>query len=246
MKRISLAFMICLILTQLNSCSGESGPLAEIDEEELSRRRGLMVERQLEARDIVSSPLLHAMRTIPRHRYVTPEGVDNAYEDRPLAIGMQQTISQPYIVAFMTQLLDPKKDQKILEIGSGSSYQSAVLAELAGEVYTIEIIPELAQMAARNLQADGYENVHVRAGDGYKGWPEVAPFDGIIVTAAPDHVPQPLKDQLKVGGRLVLPVGDEDQTLTIITRTEQGFVEETVLPVRFVPMTGEAQEKSAE
>lgn len=225
----------------LMTCSGESAIVLTADDERWNEQRERMVRTQLETRDIVTTGVLHAMRTVPRHLFVPDDVVEQAYEDHPVAIGHNQTISQPYIVACMTQLLDPQPGQKILEIGSGSGYQAAVLAELGAEVYTIEIIPELARMAATNIKEAGYANVRVRTGDGYKGWPEVAPFDGIIVTAAPEAIPQPLKDQLKVGGRLVVPVGDREQNLIVVTRTDGGWVEETVLPVRFVPMTGEAQ-----
>jgi protein-L-isoaspartate(D-aspartate) O-methyltransferase len=166
-----------------------------------------------------------------------------AYADEPLPIGEGQTISQPYIVALMTETLHISKDSRVLEIGTGSGYQAAVLAEIAGEVYSIEIIESLAARAEETLKRLGYGNVHVKAGDGYRGWPEEAPFDAIIVTAAPDHVPQPLVEQLKVGGRMSIPVGDIYQELMVITKTESGVVKKDALPVRFVPMTGEAQEK---
>ena len=166
-----------------------------------------------------------------------------AYEDRPLPIGHRQTISQPYIVAYMTQALRLTPDAKVLEVGTGSGYQAAVLAELAAAVYSIEIITQLAERARDTLAELGYANVQVRQGDGYAGWPEQAPFDAIMVTAAPDHVPQPLVDQLAVGGRLIIPVGQNRQTLTILTRTEDGVEQDTTLPVLFVPMTGEAERR---
>jgi protein-L-isoaspartate(D-aspartate) O-methyltransferase len=169
-----------------------------------------------------------------------------AYEDRPLPIGEDQTISQPYIVALMTELLGLKGGEKVLEIGTGSGYQAAILAEIAKEVYTIEIIESLANTAEERLQKMGYKNITVKWGDGYQGWEEHAPFDGVIVTAAPDHIPQPLVDQLKIGGRMVIPVGDYFQELKLLTKTEEGVKEKSVLPVRFVPMTGEAQEKKDE
>jgi protein-L-isoaspartate(D-aspartate) O-methyltransferase len=169
-----------------------------------------------------------------------------AYEDRPLPIGEEQTISQPYIVALMTELLGLKGGEKVLEIGTGSGYQAAVLAEIAKEVYTIEIIESLANTAEERLQKMGYKNITVKWGDGYQGWEEHAPFDGVIVTAAPDHIPQPLVDQLKIGGRMVIPVGDYFQELKLLTKTEEGVKEKNVIPVRFVPMTGEAQEKEDE
>ncbi|MCD6336019.1 MAG: protein-L-isoaspartate(D-aspartate) O-methyltransferase, partial [Candidatus Latescibacteria bacterium] len=167
-----------------------------------------------------------------------------AYADHPLPIGLNQTISQPYIVAYMTEALALRGGEKVLEIGTGSGYQAAVLAEIADSVFSIEILKPLADRASEQLSALGYKNVHVRCGDGYQGWPEHAPFDAIIVTAAPDHIPQPLKDQLKIGGRLIIPVGARYQELLLITRTEQRFEEKRLLPVRFVPMTGEAQKKN--
>jgi protein-L-isoaspartate(D-aspartate) O-methyltransferase len=166
-----------------------------------------------------------------------------AYEDSPLPIGENQTISQPYIVALMTELLGLKGGEKVLEIGTGSGYQAAVLAEIAKEVYTIEIIKYLADSADERLHRLGYKNVTVKYGDGYQGWEEHAPFDGIIVTAAPDHIPQPLVDQLKIGGRMVIPVGDTFQELKLIVKKDKNITEKNIVPVRFVPMTGEAQQK---
>jgi len=161
----------------------------------------------------------------------------------PTPIGEGQTISQPYIVALMTELLSPHSSDKVLEIGTGSGYQAAILAELVKEVYTIEIIKELGNKAEQLLKSLGYQNIRLRVGDGYRGWPEQAPFDGILVTAAPGHIPQPLLDQLKVGGRMIIPVGDSHQELMRITKEEKGIKKETILPVRFVPMTGEAEKR---
>jgi protein-L-isoaspartate(D-aspartate) O-methyltransferase len=202
-----------------------------------------MVENQIEARGVADSTVLDAMRTVPRHRFVPNPYRERAYTDQPLPIGESQTISQPYIVALMTELLEPKPTDTVLEIGTGSGYQAAVLAEITDHVFSIEIIEVLAERADSTLRELGYDNITVRAGDGYRGWKEHAPFDGIIVTAAPDHVPQPLKDQLKEGGRLVIPVGAAWQELIVITRTDEGFKRRSVTPVRFVPMTGEAEEK---
>ncbi len=199
-----------------------------------------MVERQLAARDITDPRVLAAMRTVPRHRFVASDQAAAAYDDRPLSIGHGQTISQPYIVALMTQLADPRPGDRVLEIGTGSGYQAAVLAELAGEVYTIEIVEPLAQEAMRTLQHLGYDRVTVRAGDGYAGWPEYAPFDIVMLTAAPEQVPQPLLDQLKVGGRLLAPVGPQwsGQELRLIVKQADGTLRTTRLaPVRFVPFT---------
>ena len=205
--------------------------------------RTRMVDRQLAGRDIVDTTVLDAMRAVPRHRFVLESYQDRAYADQPLPIGEDQTISQPYIVGLMTQLLDPQPGDTVLEIGTGSGYQAAVLAELVAHVYTIEIVDVLAKRADSTLQELGYTNISVKAGDGYRGWPEHAPFDGIIVTAAPDHVPQPLVDQLADGGHLVIPVGDAHQELRVLTRKGDNVTERTVTPVRFVPMTGEAEDR---
>jgi len=213
-----------------NSPSGQGEAL-------LAERRRQMVETQIRARGIKDSRVLAAIEKVRRHRFVRESDIDYAYADSPVAIGLGQTISQPYIVAFMTEALSVQPTDKVLEIGTGSGYQAAVLGELSREVYTIEILPELAERSSRLLKELGYANVHVRAGDGYAGWPEHAPFDAIIVTAAPDHVPQPLVDQLKMGGRLVVPVGRGDQDLLILTRTADGLREDGRLPVRFVPLT---------
>jgi protein-L-isoaspartate(D-aspartate) O-methyltransferase len=202
-----------------------------------------MVRTTIEARGITDSLVLAAMRAVPRHRFVPEAYRSRAYLDHPLPIGEGQTISQPYIVALMTELAELAPGDRVLEIGTGSGYQAAVLAEITGEVYSIEIVETLAARAARTLDALGYDAVRVRAGDGYRGWPEAAPFDAIIVTAAPDHVPGPLVEQLRIGGRLVLPVGDVEQELVRLVRLPSGeMAEERVLPVRFVPMTGEAEE----
>lgn len=202
-----------------------------------------MLKEQIAARGIKDARVLAALGEVPRHEFVPPELRALAYEDHPLPIGYDQTISQPYIVAAMSELARIAPDDKVLEIGTGSGYQAAVLALLARDVYSIEILEPLAERARATLTRLGYENVHVRAGDGYCGWPEQAPFDAILVTAAPAVVPEPLKLQLAIGGRLVIPVGTDDQELRLITRTERGFAESNVLPVRFVPMTGQAQQR---
>ena len=212
-------------------------------ERDFAEEREHMVSAQIEARGVRDPRLLRALRAIPRHEYVPPEQRSHAYEDRPLPIGAGQTISQPYIVAVMTELLELDGSEKVLEIGTGSGYQAAVLAALAREVYSIEIVSELARRAAADLARQGHTNVHVRDGDGYRGWPEQAPFDAIIVTAAPGHVPEPLVEQLAIGGRMVLPVGDVSQDLVLVTRTEDGVRQERLLGVRFVPMTGEAERR---
>jgi protein-L-isoaspartate(D-aspartate) O-methyltransferase len=220
----------CGVLDRADSQGG-------LDERELARRRQAMVETQIRDRGVSDARVLAALLKVPRHRFVRDSDLRSAYEDHPLDIGFGQTISQPYIVGFMSEALAVRAADKILEIGTGSGYQAAVLGELAREVFTIEIVPQLADRSAALLKALGYENVHVRSGDGYAGWPEAAPFDAIIVTAAPDHIPQPLVDQLKVGGRLVIPVGRSTQELLVMTRTKTGLREDRRVPVRFVPLT---------
>lgn len=213
-----------------------SGRLPADRWEELRMR---MVESQIEHRGIRDEAVLEAMRRTPRHLFV-PEGqVGNAYHDRPLPIGYGQTISQPYIVAFMTEIVRPQKDFKVLEIGAGSGYQAAVLAELVDHVYTIEIVPELARWAQDRLGLAGYTQVTVRQGDGYHGWPEEAPFDAIVVTAASPHIPPPLIAQLKEGGRMIIPVGTPFRTqhLVLVEKTGDGVRTRQVLPVQFVPFT---------
>src|SRR5437667_3050771 len=197
-----------------------------------------MIERQLRGRGISDQRVLRAMGSVPREKFVPKELRNSAYDDRPLPIGYGQTISQPFIVAFMTEQLQPKKSQRVLEIGTGSGYQAAVLSDLVADVYTIEIVRPLAQRAEAVLGELGYKNVHVKAGDGYKGWPEHAPFDAIIVTAAPDHVPQPLVQQLKEGGRMVIPVGGAGwQKLYVLEKQGEQIRQTAVLPVKFVPLT---------
>lgn len=205
-------------------------------------RRNRMVETQIVARGVRDPRVLAAMRKVPRHLFVEPAQRAQAYEDHPLPIPGNQTISQPYIVALMTELLELKPSSRVLEIGTGSGYQSAVLAELADKVYTIEIVPELARLAESRMRELGYDDVTVREGDGYRGWPEHAPFDAIIVTAAPERIPQPLLDQLAPGGVMVIPVGGFFQELKVFRKSADGRItEKDILPVRFVPMTGEVE-----
>src|SRR5688572_4972965 len=214
------------------------GSQGEVDRE---RRRANMVETQVRARGVSDERVLDAMRKVPRHLFVPEAERPRAYDDRPLPIGHGQTISQPYIVAYMTGALKPSPADRVLEIGTGSGYQAAILAELVREVYTIEIVEPLAAGATQLLGNLGYRNVHVRHGDGYRGWPEAAPFDKIIVTAAPDAVPSASIDQLAVGGTMVIPDGrsdGSDQMMTIIEKTRTGVVRRSTLPVRFVPMVG--------
>ena len=206
--------------------------------------RERMVERQIEARGVKDTAVLRAMRQVPRHLFVPVSYAPQAYRDGPLALGHGQMISQPYIVAFMAEALRLRGDDRVLEIGTGSGYQTAVLAQLARDVFSIEIVKPLAERAAGKLKELGYANVQVRTGDGYQGWPEHAPYDAILVSAAPDHIPQPLLDQLAVGGRMILPLGKKfSQDLMLIRRTHSGYERTPLLPVAFVPMTGEAQER---
>jgi protein-L-isoaspartate(D-aspartate) O-methyltransferase len=201
-----------------------------------------MVDQQLRSREIDDPLVLAAMLKVPRHLFVPSGVLDAAYEDTALPLTQGQTISQPYIVAYMTQVLGLKGPEKVLEIGTGSGYQAAILAEIVREVYTIEILPDLSRHAQEVLGPLGYKNIHFKTGDGYLGWPEHAPFDAIIVTAAPDHVPQPLEEQLRRGGRMIIPVGRVEQKLLVIEKGETGTTRRSTIPVRFVPMTGKAMQ----
>jgi protein-L-isoaspartate(D-aspartate) O-methyltransferase len=217
---------------------------AFVDDDAARTEREAMVKSQLEGRGIKDRAVLEAIRKVPRHRFVPEDLRGRAYDDGPLPIGEGQTISQPYIVGWMTELIEPRKGMRVLEIGTGSGYQAAVLAECVDEVDTIEVVPVLGRRADRLLSELGYRNIRTRIGDGYHGWPDRAPFDAIVLTAAPPgDVPGPLLEQLKVGGRLVAPVGRQEQMLVRITRTETGYRRETLAPVRFVPMTGKAQDE---
>ncbi len=203
--------------------------------------RDHMVREQLLARGISDQAVIRAMRAVPRHEFVPAEETAEAYDDHPLPIGYGQTISQPYIVAYMTEALRLNGHERVLEIGTGSGYQAAVLAKLGVRVFTIEIIEELAERARQTFDRLGIPHITGRAGDGYQGWPEAAPFDAIILTAAPEHIPQPLMDQLALGGRMILPLGKTLQQLVILTNTSAGIQRKELLPVAFVPMTGTAQ-----
>jgi len=219
-------------------------PHPRTDERRLERER--MVEGQIKARGVRSSSVLDAMRNVPRHWFLPADRQDLTYYDQPVPIGEDQTISQPYIVALMTEALEVKEGDKVLEVGTGSGYQAAVLAELTPHVYSIEIVKPLAERAARTFQERGYTTIQTRCGDGYAGWPEAAPFDAIIVTCAASRVPSPLVEQLKPGGRMCIPVGEssETQRLLLITRQANGLTTTKNLEfVRFVPMTGKIDEK---
>jgi protein-L-isoaspartate(D-aspartate) O-methyltransferase len=223
--------------TEVSSQTEPSHSVSDVFE---AQRLG-MVEKTIASRDVTDENVLEAMRTVPRHLFVPPDFIDAAYEDHPLPIGYGQTISQPYIVAWMTELLELKPGEKVLEVGTGSGYQAAVLAELEGvEVYTIEIVPELADMAIDRLKGLGYTEVEVMQGDGYYGWREYAPFDAIIVTAAPDHLPAPLVEQLTEGGRLVIPIGPPGgyQTLWKFVKEGEDVTAYSMGGVIFVPFTG--------
>ena len=228
-------------LSLLLSSSCNSSPRPPIQDADRAVLRNAMVQSQLAARGIADTAVLRAMRSVPRHLFVPPGEREHAYEDRPLPIGYDQTISQPYIVGLMTQLIGPRRALRVLEIGTGSGYQAAVLAAIVDTVYTIEIVQPLADAAARRLKGLGYPNVVVRWGDGYNGWKEKAPFDAIVVTAAPDHVPQPLIDQLAEGGRMVIPMGDVYgiQDLLLIRKVDGKITRENIAPVRFVPLIRE-------
>ena len=213
-----------------------------------ARERAEMVRTQLAGRDITDRRVLEAMGRVPRHAFVPGKSQERAYGDHPLPIGHDQTISQPYIVALMTQLADVEPGDAVLDIGTGSGYQAAVLAEMGAKVASIEIVPELAAEAKKRLAELKYDNVEVRAGDGYRGWPEKAPFEAIILAAAAPKIPEPLIEQLAPGGRLVVPVDSDDgfQQLLVVTRKPDGGIErEVIAPVAFVPMTGEARERPA-
>lgn len=221
--------------------SERSQPDAEADAFYQSLRL-LMVQSQLRARNIRAPEVLRAMATVPRHEFVPPDQRPHAYDDGPLSLGPDQTISQPYIVALMTQESGARPGSRVLEIGTGSGYHSAVLSKLASRVFTIEINPRLGRQARENLRTAGCRNVHARVGDGYQGWADEAPFDAIILTAAPPRIPQPLIDQLRVGGKMVVPEGGFVQNLVVVTKTPDGYEKRVTVPVSLPPMSGEAQQ----
>ena len=225
-----------MLLGMALACAVSPGVRTVTPDWELERRR--MVDEQLRRRDITSERVLEAMGRVPRHLFVPESHRADAYIDAPLPIGLAQTISQPYIVAVMTQAIDVRRSDRVLEIGTGSGYQAAILGQLARDVYSIEILPELAERARQTLTSLGYGNIHLRTGNGYLGWPDEAPFDRIIVTAAPDDVPDALVAQLKVGGLMAVPVGTMFQELRILRRTPTGLDLLQRMPVRFVPMVG--------
>jgi len=224
------------------SCAGliawfiSAGGVSAEDDGRFYHERKAMVERQIKSRGVRDERVLEAMEKVKRHLFVPEPLWEEAYDDRPLPIGHGQTISQPYIVAYMTEVLGLSETDRVLEIGTGSGYQAAVLAEIVSEVYSIELLEELATPAAQRLRELGYNNITVTCGDGYKGWPHFAPFDAIIITAAPPEIPQALIDQLKIGGKMVVPVGVFFQELYLIEKTKDGTEKRQLIPVRFVPM----------
>jgi len=233
LSRVLVLLALPLVLPGL--AAAQSDPYA------VERER--MVARQLEARGIEDPATLAAMREVPRHEFVPVDRRRHAYQDRPVPIGYGQTISQPHLVAYMTERVRPRAGMRVLEIGTGSGYQAAVLGAILDEVYTIEIIGDLARWGAENLRRAGYDHVQVRHGDGYYGWPEKAPFDAIVVTAAADHIPPPLLEQLSDGGTMVIPVGSPflTQTLMLVTREGEDIRTRSLVPVRFVPLTRETR-----
>jgi len=234
-------WLILSLLLSLPGCASlsPSEPTAfqQVSNEEFAKQRRELVE-QLRSQGIKNQDVLDALLKVPRHKFVPASYRHLAYQNRPLPIGQDQTISQPFIVGYMTEAAEIGSSEKVLEIGTGSGYQAAVLAELAKEVYTIEIIPQLAEGARNLLREMAYKNVQVKTGNGYEGWTEHAPFDAIVVTAAPDEVPKALVEQLAVRGKMVIPVGTSFQHMVVITKTETGVVERRTIPVVFVPMTG--------
>ena len=239
--------MVLLLSGFFGTRSSLTSVVLAAEDDVFAAARKRMVREQLAGPDrgIANARVLAVMSKVPRHEFVPKEVRSLTYQDNPLPIGYGQTISQPYIVAFMTEKLDPRPADRVLEIGTGSGYQAAVLAELVAAVYTIEIVEPLAQRAEADLKRLSYTNVFVRAGDGYKGWPTAAPFDAIIVTCSPEHVPEPLVEQLKDNGRMIIPVGPTwNQQLVLLRKQGTKLEKRAVLPVRFVPMTGEAQKKS--
>ncbi len=244
-RLLTLVWLICLVLASACGAESAESPAPTSAQtgtggDAFAQQREQMVAKTIEKRGVSDPAVLTAMRAVPRHLFVPDEQVSQAYADHPLPIGYGQTISQPYIVALMTEALALAPGDRVLEIGTGSGYQAAVLVEITDQVYSVEIVPELAEQAAENLRQAGYAQVETRQGDGYYGWEEYAPYDAIVVTAAPDHVPQPLVDQLKEGGRLVIPIGPPGgyQSLWLFVREGEELSATNLGGVRFVPFTG--------
>jgi protein-L-isoaspartate(D-aspartate) O-methyltransferase len=239
--------LICISILDF-SCSPsrderEERKQQEQEEKEMAILRKKMVEDQIIARGIKDEQVIQAMLKVPRHKFVPADQKQFAYDDRPLLIGEEQDITQPYIIALMIESLQLEENDRVLEIGTGSGYQTALLAEIAGEVYSIEIRKALAQKAEARLKEMGYKNFEIKVADGYRGWKENAPFDKILVSAAPSHIPEPLIEQLKLNGKMVIPVGRDFQELLLLSKEEQGIKEYHITPVKFVPMEGEAEKK---
>jgi len=235
-----LVIAVISILFFFNACARDRN--MENVNPKFDHLREEMVQRQILARGVKDTQIIRAMSTVPRHLFVPASEVPYAYRDEPRSIGEGQTISQPYIVAFMSEQLQVEPGDRVLEIGTGSGYQAAILGQIVDSVFTIEIIPELAEQASHLLRSLNYTNIVVKQGDGYHGWAEKAPFDAIIVTAAPPRIPPKLLEQLREGGRMVLPIGEYVQELVVVTKNKSGIAMENVLPVRFVPMTGKIRE----
>lgn len=233
-------YLVLGVLLIMTSCKDQNSN-KRTDAGKYEEQRKAMVETQIISRDISDAKVIDAMLKVPRHKFVPDNVKDLAYIDDPLPIGEDQTISQPYIVAYMTEQLKLKKEDKVLEIGTGSGYQAAILAEIVDSVFTIEIIDALAKRAQKTLIDLNYKNIFVKSGDGYQGWKEHAPYDAIIITAAPPKIPKPLIEQMAIGGQMIVPVGKLFQELVLVTKTETGVKKKKLLPVRFVPMTGEIQ-----
>jgi protein-L-isoaspartate(D-aspartate) O-methyltransferase len=229
------------LLAWLALLSVLAGVIPSMAEDLWGAQRRAMVEK-LRQRGKIQPEVLSAMEKVPRHLFVPPSVQSRAYEDEPLPLGSGRSIYEPYVVALMTSLLDLQKGDKVLEVGTGSGYHAAVLARMAREVYSVEIVPPVASQARQRLETLGYHNIEIRVGDGYQGWPDQAPFDAILLSAAPPHIPKPLIDQLRVGGRMVVPVGGLLQDLLVITKTADGIEKRTVIPVRLTPMTGKVRD----
>ncbi len=241
---LPVARVVTIAAVAMSGCC-EAQTLTKAGNFQPQRERMVREQFMTAGRDIQNKRVLDAMRSVPRHEFVPEDLRSRAHEDGPLPIGHGQTISQPYIVAFMTEAIDPQPGERILEVGTGSGYQAAVLAAMGAQVFSIEIVKPLGEQAQEVLKRLGYDKVKVLIGDGYAGWPEQAPFDAVIVTCAPESIPQPLIDQLKTGGRMIIPVGETGgkQELYLLKKQADGLRKTAVLPVRFVPMTGKAQEK---
>lgn len=246
LSRLAPAAGLSLILTLL-ALAGRAQQADAPEEDPTARPRNRMVQRHLVERGIKNPRVLDAFRTVPRHRFLPPGTNRQAYDDESIPIGEGQTITPPYDVAFMTEVLDPKPTDKVYEVGTGSGYQSAILSRLVKDVYSVEIHRPLGERAAKVHKELGYDNIHTRVGDGYEGWPEAAPFDAIIVTCAPQRIPKPLVDQLKEGGRMVIPLGDRfTQSVHLVVKRDGKLIDTELKPTLFVPMTGKALKEKAE